>query len=177
MIAPQGLRREVEDAALASLAALGAAFSRSDIVRNFEGRGVHRSTMFRWIDRALNGGTKTEDAAAQRIGSLVADIRRRASALPDTIGRASLALRLTEVIATAVVLVADTRGPGGKFKKPRLALDALELLRRSIVDAANLAALDDGTRDAMLREPIIRELAALLNPPARAERLDRGPKP
>lgn len=114
------------------------------------------------------GGVDAGDAAADRIGALLVDVRRRADALPDMIGRDSLALRLTEIIGTAASLVTDARGPGAKFVKPEMALRALELMRKTLVNAAELAAMDTGARDVLLREPIVRELAGLLNPPAGA---------
>ena len=162
--APDGLRDEVQAAALVALARDGAAFLRAPVVAAFAGRRASRASVYRWIAGALaGGGAKAGDAAADRIGALLADARRRADALPDVIGRDSLALHLTAIIGAGVTLVHDARGPGGRFIKPRLALDALDLIRRSLVNAAEIAAVDAGAGDAMLREPIIQELSALLN--------------
>ena len=162
--APDGLRDEVQAAALVALARDGAAFLRAPVVAAFAGRRASRASVYRWIAGALaGGGAKAGDAAADRIGALLADARRRADTLPDVIGRDSLALHLTAIIGAGVTLVHDARGPGGRFIKPRLALDALDLIRRSLVNAAAIAAFDAGAGDAMLREPIIQELSALLN--------------
>lgn len=177
MIVPTGLRAEVEAAALAALAREGAAFTRAPLVASFEGRGAHRSTIYKWIDCCLAGdGADASGATAERIGTLIADLRGRAAGLPDAISRDALALRLVQIIGTAVALVHDARGPGGRFAKPALALQALELLRKTLMNAAELAALDAGAGDAMLREPIVRELAALLNPAASPETPQGAPQ-
>lgn len=168
MTAAAALRAEVEGAALGALARDGVGFSRAAVWGAFVGRGASRATVYRWIALRLAGGAA--DAAggtAERIGTMLVDVRRRASALPGVLGRDALALRFVEIIGTAVSLVADARGPGGRFVKPRLALDALDLLRRTLMNAAELAALDSEAGDVLFREPILRELGALLDAPAR----------
>ena len=177
MTAPAALRAEVETAALRALARHGEGFSRAAIAAEFVGRGVGRATVFRWIAARLaaRDGRPAPSAGGPdaRLAAMIADVTARAQALPDVVAPASLALRLTEILGTAVALVRHARGPGGRFVRPRLALDACDLLRRTIDNIASLAQAEREAGDVALREPILRELAGLLEP-APAGKAPRG---
>ena len=168
MTAPAALRAEVETATLAALAKSGEGFSRAKIAAAFACRGAGRATIYRWIAARLaaRDGRPAPSAGGPdaRLAAMIADVTARAQALPDVVAPASLALRLTEILGTAVALVRHARGPGGRFVRPRLALDACDLLRRTIDNIASLAQAEREAGDVLLREPILAELAALLEP-------------
>ncbi len=168
MTAPAALRAAIESATLAALAKSGEGFSRAAIAEAFAGQGAGRATIFRWIAArmAAHDGPAAPSAGGPdaRIASLIADVTARAQALPATIAPASLALRLVEILGTAISLIRHARGPGGRFVRPRLALDAADLLRRTVMNCAELAQAEDAGGDALLREPILAEMHALLEP-------------
>ena len=176
MTAPASLRAEVEHAASVALARDGAGFSRATIAAAFVGRSVSRATIYRWIAGRLaaRDGRPAPSAGGSdaRVAALIADVAARAQALPDAIAPASLVLRLVEILGTAVALVRHARGPGGRFVRPRLALDACDLLRRTVCNIGDLARAEREAGDVALREPILAALHALLEPapPGKASR-------
>src|SRR5271166_2029531 len=127
-----GLRAEVEAAVTADLKRLGPkALDKADIVRRFADRGVHRVTLYKWIEKFIESGVPGQALARQVKSATAARIKRHKE--PEAAAKAAA----TDVVASLPVAVTldDIAGQGGVVP----AIEQLNFIittARTIVDQA-----------------------------------------
>ena len=151
------LREEIEAAVLAELARVGpAAFSKSDMMRRFEGR-ASRATLFRHIEKPLVSGRgvqhvarKVKEAAAARSklpDPPAAAVAAAAAKLPAVVrvediassgGMIPVIEKLLACVVIADQLIAHARTDDGKVRSARLLLAGSEHMRRNLETAVRL---------------------------------------
>ena len=185
-----GLSEEVENAVLEAMDRLGpGAFSPNDIVVQFLGRGVSRSTLFRWANAVLASGKpgqhlamRVKEAATERAARTpdpAADAAREAPVkLPaavrveDVTGFSAIKIieHLQECVRAARDVMQHARHEDGKVRNSRLLLAASERLRRSLETEVRLfGSLRSAQRVDQFHDEIIGAIAA--EAPQTAERL------
>ncbi len=161
-MAHEGLRREVELAVLEAVkAAAGGKVNRAAIWRQFDGRGVSRSTCFAWIAAALEdrdaGAPSLADATvAPPPPALPTDAAAEAEAVAGAVvpadvvpdGAAGRSLPILQHLQRTIEDVLRVRSVAyhadGRVRNSRMVLKAAEEMRKSLETVVKLqAAMND----------------------------------
>jgi hypothetical protein len=152
------LRREVERALLSELERVGPeALNRARVLRRFQDRGACRATLFRWAQDLFASGRaaahiehlvkrageeralRSEDPAGDAGRALAAALPRPVSP-DDVVGRGTIDAigHVRRCIRAAEDVAAHARWPDGRVRNPRLLLQAVDSLRRSLETTVRL---------------------------------------
>jgi len=154
------LRRQVVEEVAVALERHGPTATgwKADLVRQYENRGVGRSTLFRWIDEALKSGgagnrlakkmkARAEERAAASPDPVAEVVAEVVQALPPVVrledtaqlgGTIAVIDKLRAAVAAAEQVMEYARTEEGKVRMGKLLLAASENLRRCLETAQKL---------------------------------------